>query len=389
MEMRMATADDFLKCISLGKMNKFTTDFRYFAHLWRYSPDSGDSKLMVIVDGDKVIGGQYYKIGKNFLAMYYTMIHPDYQGQGHGGSLFSKMIDIAVEENLPEIVLAVRRDNERAYEYYKGFGIYPAHFDKNGKNYLYHISLRNRKSLKAIVDDRNRKPDSSRLLVNLRLYQKTGVYDWLNCSDVLHTDGDPKFVSLWGTSNSGKTTMLKQLISHSGLVETYPPYFTLLDDGVVIVGVCNPALRSQGGDSLVARFSYSYFVKLVDALWMVRDVRVLVAESYLYQGRHSILNLLLNNKEKRDREIFIFHTQISNEDLDKRLFESKGKHLTDYKGEGKNFFEKRKQVETTINKHRLDDNFNFIDVETVNTTVPERYEHFIETIGLDKKWLKM
>lgn len=51
------------------------------------------------------------------------VVHPDYKGSGLAQSLFTQLIDLACRINAGQIVLSVRKSNERAIAFYRKMGM--------------------------------------------------------------------------------------------------------------------------------------------------------------------------------------------------------------------------------------------------------------------------
>lgn len=340
MYIRWAKRGDYDACCVISKNFKDTKYFKYCSMKWGW----GEHKLLVAEEDGKIWGFQHMNVCRNrrWTNMYFTCVHPDRHGEGIGGMLFDKVIKLSVAAGKEEIRFKITDWNEQAIKFYKGFGLYPvsaveSYYTPDNVDYVYRVSLR---TGKCCLDDfvrlktrAARTENKSELLQRLKAHRSKGIYTMFGRPDLSKKWEKKKFATFWGTNMAGKSTTPKQLIAGSKFIEAYDPYFTLLDNGVVVVA-CYPADIRAGGMDVLLRVSFRYAMRLVQELWRMEDIRVLVAEGMLVQARAGIIRRYTENYNIFPRDVIVFQCKCGLDTIDARLFASKGKHLMDYKGDG-------------------------------------------------------
>ncbi len=392
-EVKFAGKEHFDCCVELSKHSHHTKPFESCSIRWGWQ----NNKLLVAVEDDEVLGFQFLNITKRGIHtnMYFTCVDPRFHGQGIGGKLFAKVIELSAKAEKEEIILRVNMENEQAVKFYKGFGIAPTMVDKAGKDYIYRISLRGgQKCLEDFVVVKSRKSRLTRArrhqaLLQLRRFRKKGIYAMLGRSDLSeqYTAGERKFITFWGTNQAGKSTIPKALIAESKFISVHDPFFTLLDHGVVIVSNYPADIRAGGMDSLIGSVpigegGFRFGMQLLQELWQMRDIKVLIGEGMLIQGRAGIPKRYKENQKLFHRGVTYYHCECTIETIAECLLANKGKtYPDDYKltADGKtNILRMKEDVVRELSKPGIP----VVTLDVENMDQREVYEFFKEESGI-------
>ena len=388
-----AKEEHFDKCVEISKHSPYTKAFESCAVRWGWE----NNKLLVALKDGEVVGFQFMNITQRGIhtAMYFTCVDSQFHGQGIGGKIFAKVIELSAKAGKEEIQFRVNLENEQTIKFYKGFGMVPTLIDKAGKDYIYRISLRGgQKCLEDFVAVKSRKSRLTRVrrsdaLLQLRKYREKGIYTMLGRPDLSqqYTEEERQFITFWGTNQTGKSTIPKALIAESKFVSVHDPFFTLLDHGVVLVSTYPADIRAGGMDSFMGSVpkgenGFQYTQTFLKELWQMRDIKVLVGEGMMMQGRAGVPKRYKENQKLFHRNITYYHCECSIETIAERLLANRGKvYPDDYKktSDGRTNIERMKEdIERELGK--LNDSIITLDAE--NMDQQEVYAFFKEESGV-------
>lgn len=122
---------------AFAKSDPATLDFPY---LWRRYKNWEKPYTFPIIATfvDRIRGFHAAAFGKTYVNSYYQLTHPNVRGQGVGGAMVAKLIELAHERGCTRLKFKVPRisDGQRFWE---GFGLRA--FGEDSHHYLYDVSL--------------------------------------------------------------------------------------------------------------------------------------------------------------------------------------------------------------------------------------------------------
>lgn len=380
MEIKFANKKDYEQCVEMSKCSKYTSPFGRCSLVWGW----GEGKVLVAKRDGKVIGFQHFNVCKKrfYTTMYFTCVHPEYRGQRVASTILDMVIKLSCAAKKEEIRFVVYKTNEQAFEYYKGLNIFP--IKDSEREWEYRISLRGGiRGVGDIVRYKGRKivlEETGSVLLE-QLENAESIYDLCNAKHFEDKQWQNyRFVTFWGTNQSGKSTFPKMLLNKSKFVEVRSPFFTLLDDNVALVGAYPAHVRSGGLDKVS---DFGFMEEIIEKMWVKRDIQILVGEGLMWQGYPSILNRYRKFFELFERKIHIFHCDCSLRTVNKRLRMNRGKSLNEYAKEGCHIIGKKKGVEGTLSRISDDNIFSVHKLDTEHKSIDECFRFVKEKVGLE------
>ena len=340
-----------------------------------YGIENGES-VIAYVNRGVVAGLIHYKIIERTLILYRI-----YGKDGVKIQLYKHLFNIS---NIDEIIHRSNKENEGVNNFYrKVLGVFPI-FDNLGE-YVYCISLRKRnfddyyntplrsarlKGLDSLVGELNEVCDKGTML-----------YDYYNCAEYSQVwEKDKRFFStFWGASMAGKSTIPRLLMETSKIQETYDPFFTLLSDGVVLVGTYPAHVRTSGPDTIKDLDSIKDVVR---ALWRFDDVRCVIIEGLIAQQQTMIEFYRDLSKNVSERELYFCYFNITLDLIEQRLYDLRGKYIHEYTNRGANIIGCHTRAQQVAENLQDDSDFHVIELNTTDFTQEEMFQQYQNAVGL-------